>query len=65
MAAAAWTACTKKLFLQKKVGPRSESNCSGVSLFYGHFLGCFGKRDVQRAVFGGEFVVFCMVDVVV
>ena len=37
MAAAVWTACTKTLFYRKKIKPRSESICSGVLLFYGHF----------------------------
>jgi hypothetical protein len=37
MAAAAWTACTKLIVLQKKVGPRRELSCSGALLFYGRF----------------------------
>ena len=61
MAAAVWTACTKKLFQEKKVEPRSDP---GLCCFCRSFEGCFGKNVVQSVVFGGELVVFCVVNVV-
>ena len=53
--AAAWTACTKLLFAEKKVGPRSEAICSGVFAFYGVFEGCVVKSGGKRVVFCGDF----------
>jgi hypothetical protein len=60
--AAAWTACTKQLFAEKKGGPRSQATCSGVCLFAGIFEGGFGKSGVLGWFFCGEVVVNCVVN---
>jgi hypothetical protein len=36
----------------------------GLYCFCWSFEGCFGKNVVQNVVFGGEVVVFCVVNVV-
>ena len=56
--AAAWTACTKLLFVRKKVGPRSDP---GLCCFMGIFEGCFGKSGCLWMVFCGVVVVNCVV----
>jgi hypothetical protein len=51
--AAAWTACTKKLFCRKKMGPRGEATCPGVLLFLLAFL----KGGLEKAAASGWFFV--------
>ena len=53
--AAAWTACTKLRFAEKKVEPRSELFAPGFLLFLGVFEGCFEKSGGARVVFCGDF----------
>jgi len=55
--AAAWTACTKKLFCRKKVGPRGEATCPGVLLFLLAFL----KGVLEKAGGSGWFFVVIFV----
>jgi hypothetical protein len=59
MAAAVWTACTNLTVLQKKSGAPAES---GALLFLGVFEGGFGKSGCFWMVFGGDFVVNCVVN---
>ena len=55
--AAAWTACTKLRFAEKKLGPGEGLFYSGALLFLGVFVGCLEKSGGKRVVFCGEFVV--------
>jgi hypothetical protein len=58
MAAAVWTACTKKLFYRKKWSP---GEIQGFAVFAGVFEGCFGIGGEKTVVCAGEFVVFRVV----
>jgi hypothetical protein len=65
MAAAVWTACTKKLFQEKNWSPGASRSAPGFRCFPGFFAECFGKCGVLRVFFDGEIVVNCVVDVVI
>jgi hypothetical protein len=58
MAAAVWTACTKKLFYRKKWSP---GEIQGFAVFTGVFEGCFGRCGEKSLVCVGSFVVFRVV----
>ena len=59
--AAAWTACTKLLFAEKKWDrsrtPERGDLLRGFAFFAGFFEGGFGKSGGKRVVFCGDFVV--------
>jgi hypothetical protein len=59
--AAAWMACTKKLFQEKKLSP-GESR--GFAVFAGVLRGVLEKVWCRTWFFDGEVVVFCVVNVV-
>jgi hypothetical protein len=66
MAAAVWKACTKKLFFcRKKLDPGASQIAPGFCCLTGIFEGVLENWMCSGRFFGGEFVVFCMVDVVV
>jgi hypothetical protein len=58
MAAAVWTACTKKLFYRKKWSP---GEIQGFAVFTGVFEGCFGRCGEKSLVCVGSFVVLRVV----
>jgi hypothetical protein len=63
MAAAVWTACTKTLlFAEKSETPERDDLLRGFCCFTVIFEGCSEKCGVQMVVFGGGFVVICMVN---
>jgi hypothetical protein len=63
--AAVWTACTKKQFLQKKLDPGASQIAPGFRCFTDIFEGVLENWVCSGWFFCGEFVVLCMVDVVV